>query len=139
MVKIRSQNCRARARGVLCAEMVISMGILAAVLIPLACQLERDVRLCKAYYQDAVAMEIVDGEMEILAAGEWQAFPKGAQPYPVQAHAATNLPPGRFLLTVSEQKVRLEWKPAQAHGARPVAREIFLAAGAAPANGGNKP
>ena len=136
-MKMRTQIHRTRTRGLLCAEMVISMGILAAVMFPLAYQLERDARLCKAYYQEAVALEIVDGEMEILAAGEWRAFPKGTQPYPVQAQSATNLPAGRFLLTVSDDKVRLEWKPAKAHGARPVAREITLAAGAA--KGGAKP
>ena len=138
-MKIRTQIHQARTRGMLCAEMIISMGILAAVLIPLAYQLERDVRLCHAYYQDAVAMELVDGEMEILAAGEWRAFPKGVQPYAVQAQAATNLPPGRFLLTVSEEKVRLEWKPDKARRARPVVREIILAAGAAAGKGGTKP
>ena len=58
-------------------------------------------RLARAYYQRAVAMEIVDGEMEVLLAGEWRDFPPGTQDYRVHCGAATNLPPGRFILSVA--------------------------------------
>ena len=68
-------------------------------------------------------MEIVDGEMEALAAGEWAAYGKGSHKYEVRAAAAKNLPPGSFVLTVTEKLVRLEWIPATAAGSR-VAREV---------------
>ena len=55
-------------------------------------------------------MEIVDGEMEILQAGEWKTFPEGAQPYVTQAAARTNLPAGNLTLTKKEETLRLEWK-----------------------------
>ena len=76
-------------------------------------------RLTLASYQRAVAMEIVDGEMEALAAGEWRAFPPGTHDYRVHAGAATNLPPGRFILTVQPDMVRLRWQPARQGPRRP--------------------
>ena len=36
-------------------------------------------------------MEIVDGEMEILAAGDWRVLPEGMQSYTVHAKAAASL------------------------------------------------
>lgn len=117
---------RAAQRGLMTAEMVIGIAILGAVMIPLAFAFQQDGRLCRAYYQRAIAMEIVDGEMEILAAGEWRAFAQGTQPYPVHAQSATNLPPGRFQLTVGPDRLRLEWLPAKAGRARTVVREVGL-------------
>ena len=37
---------------------------------------------------------------------------------------ATNLPPGCFVLRVTAEKVRLEWRPAKAHSGGSVAREF---------------
>jgi len=51
--------------------------------LPLAYSVASEKRLARASYQRAVAMEIVDGEIEILAAGEWLAFKSGAQDYQV--------------------------------------------------------
>jgi hypothetical protein len=86
-------------------------------LLPVAYSIASERRLARAYYQRAVAMEIVDGEIEVLAAGEWRAFTPGTHEYPVHAGSMTNLPPGHFLLTVQNDKVRLEWQPAvKMHG-----------------------
>ena len=114
---------RSGERGALTTEMVVAVSILAVVLIPMAYAFQQEMKLCRGYYYDAVAMELVDGEMEILAAGEWRAFRPGAQSYSVSAAAATNLPPGRFTLTLSNQTVRLEWRPAQKGHGRSVVRE----------------
>ena len=70
-------------------------------------------------------MEIVDGEMETLLAGEWRAFPAGTHEYRIDAGAATNLPPGRFLLTIADRHVRLEWRPAWKHSGGPIVREAI--------------
>ena len=71
-------------------------------------------------------MEIVDGEMEILAAGGWKNFPDGTQNYPVQAKAAANLPPGKFQLTKTGNHLRLEWQSDKREGIGPVVREITV-------------
>src|SRR5438128_11984527 len=97
---IRSPARSARQRGALMTELLVAMVLLTSALLPLAYSIAGERRLARALYQRAVAMEIVDGEMELLAAGEWRAFTPGRSDYSVRAGAATNLPPGRFLLTI---------------------------------------
>jgi len=83
-------------------------------------------RACRASYDRAVAMELVDGEMEILRAGEWREFPRGSQDYSIRAAAAQNLPPGRFLLTIEEHRLRLEWQPGAKDQGGKITREAIL-------------
>jgi len=107
-------------------ELLVAMALIAGALLPLAYSLASERRLVRATYQRAVAMEIVDGEMEVLAAGAWRGHSAGAHEYSVHATAAGNLPPGRFLLTVELPKVRLEWLPsAKMHGGA-VVREAMV-------------
>lgn len=105
-------NRWANNRGWLMTEAMVAMGILVSALLPLAGSFVYEQHVCRLYYQRAVAMEIVDGEMEILVAGEWRSFGEGIHPYPVFTSAARNLPPGNFVLTVRNHHVRLEWQPA---------------------------
>ena len=113
-------------RAALITEWVVAMGILTFVMVPLAFSFMQESKLCRAYYYKALAMEIVDGEMEALAAGEWRAFKAGQQDYRVSAAAATNLPPGSFSLTLVEKRVRLEWIPKRRGGGGGVVREVKL-------------
>lgn len=119
----RHHGGRARA-GALLTEAVVALGILAAVMIPLAFTFQEETRTCRTHYYKAVAMEIVDGEIETLAAGEWRAFRTGKQSYGVGAAAATNLPPGDFLLTLDKARVRLEWIPRAGGAGGIVVREV---------------
>jgi hypothetical protein len=113
-------------RGFMMADMVLAMGILIIVMVPLAFSVNSDAKQLRATYQRAVAMEIVDGEIEILAAGEWRNFPEGPHPYAVHANAITNLPPGQFQLTRTGQHLRLEWRSAKKQGIGPVVREVTV-------------
>ena len=113
-------------RGYLMVELLVAMALLAGALMPLAYSISSEKRLARACYQRAVAMEIVDGELEILAAGEWRAFSLGTHEYNCHAGAATNLPPGRLLLTVQPGKLRLEWRPALKQHGGPVVREVSV-------------
>jgi hypothetical protein len=119
-------QAKARQRGALMAELVVATALLAGALLPLAYSIAAEKRLARAYYQRAVAMEIVDGEMEVLAAGEWQRLATGVHEYAMRANAATNLPPGKFLLTVTSNKVKLEWRPALKDHGGPVVREVVV-------------
>jgi hypothetical protein len=104
-------------RGILMVELLVAIAILATAILPLAYSVTSEKRFARAAYQRAVAMEIVDGEAEILAAGAWTNFATGSHPYLVQSLAATNLPPGQFTLTIQDSFVRLEWKPdVKQHG-----------------------
>lgn len=112
--------------GALATECAIALGILAAVMIPLSVSFIRETRLCRAYFHKAVALEIVDGEMEALAAGEWQAWEPGEHLYKVKATAATNLPPGKFVFKLGKEQMRLEWIPASSNQGGRVFREVKL-------------
>ena len=104
-------------------ELVVAMAILVLAVIPLAFTYPQEEKLLRSSYQRAVAMEIVDGEMEILLAGEWQSYKQGAQPYAFHAQSATNLPAGRAELTVTGKHLRLDWLPKQRVSGGEVIRE----------------
>jgi len=116
-------NCF-RRRGSLLIELLVAMAILSGVVLPLAYSISAERTYARAVYQRAVVMEIVDGEMELLAAGAWRGFTNGVMDYPVRAGAATNLPPGRFILTMTPEKLRLEWRPNVKQHGGPIVREV---------------
>jgi hypothetical protein len=123
---IPSPNKFLRCQGSLMAEMLVAIFMLMVVMLPVAYSYQAEKNAARATYSHAVAMEIVDGEMEVLLAGEWRSFTPGTHPYPVKVGSMTNLPPGEFILTLETNKVRLEWKPAQAFHGGLVAREAAL-------------
>lgn len=98
-------------RGWLAMDLMVAIVILALAMIPLAFSFNSEQRLLRANYNQAIAMEIVDGEMEILRAGGWRRIADGEHDYKVSAGAATNLPPGRFVSLRTAQELRLEWRP----------------------------
>jgi len=115
-----------RQRGSLTSELLAAMGLLVICVLPLSYSFLREHKLCRAYYCRAVAMELVDGEMETLMAGEWRAFAPGAHPYTLRGAAATNLPPGKCLLTVTNDLIRLEWLPEDRNQGGKVLRETTI-------------
>ena len=92
-------------------EVMVALGILMAVVIPLVFTILQDQRQAHDLYLRAVVMEIVDGEMEVLAAGAWREHELGPREYSINANSATNLPPGKFIFTRTEKNIRLEWRP----------------------------
>jgi hypothetical protein len=124
MVILRRQHIK--KRGFAMVEVTVGLAIVVIAMLPLCFTINNDARLFHASYQRAVAMEIVDGEMEILAAGEWRGFPEGTRPYAIHAEAAANLPPGRFVLTRTGQHLRLEWSSVKKQGIGPVVREVTV-------------
>lgn len=104
-------------------ELMAALALLLAALLPLAYSVAAEKRLARSLYHRAVALAIVDGEAEILAAGHARTFAPGSHPYTVTAASATNLPPGQFQLTISADRFRLEWRPTGKHRGGPVVRE----------------
>ena len=117
----RAKNCR----GMLTTELVVGMAILVIAVLPIGYSLLNDAHSLRLSYQRAVAMEIVDGEMEILAAGQWRSFPEGTNTYSIHAVAATNLPPGKFQLIRTGNHLQLEWR-ADPPRAGNVMREVTV-------------
>ena len=125
MVTLRSSRFKCEA-GALMIELMVAIALLAIAVLPIGYSIASEKVLARSYYERAVAMEIVDGEMEVLLAGEWRNFSPGAHDYTIHANAATNLPDGKFLLTIASGKVRLEWQPAEKHHGGPVVREAVV-------------
>ena len=117
------KGSRKRELGALTTELLVAMGLLTMALFPLAYSFATEKRMARSYYQRAVAMEIVDGEMEVLVAGEWRSFKPGVQDYHVKGAAVTNLPAGKFQLEVDKEKLRLQWLPSVQFQGGPVFRE----------------
>ena len=115
-----------RQRGALATEAVIALGILVVVMIPLSFGFRQEAKLFRAYYYKAAALENIDGEMEVLVAGEWRAFQTGRQNFTTRAASATNLPPGAFFLTLADGRAKLEWIPQGRNAGGTVVREVKL-------------
>lgn len=120
------KNSRRRQRGALMTELMVAIAILLGALIPLAYTVHTEKKQLRAEYTRALAMEIVDGEMETLAAGEWQAFKPGLQTYAIHSPAAANLPAGKFTLFIDAEFIRLEWQPEKTGNGGRVTREVKL-------------
>jgi hypothetical protein len=121
---MRKRHRLAAKRGALMVELLVAMALLTGALLPVAYSFASEKRYARSIYQRAIAMEIVDGEAEVLAAGAWKHFTNGVFNYQVHAAAAANLPPGKFVLTVKPETLRLEWRPLVKNHGGPVVREV---------------
>ena len=129
MVKLsmnRQVKQRANERGALMTELMIAMAILAVAVFPLAFSFAQETRFLRSCYNRAVAMEIVDGEVEVLLAGEWRSFKEGVQDYTPHALAVTNLTSSTFQLTITGRRLRLEWLPSRKDQGGKVIREVTV-------------
>jgi len=113
-------------RGFLMVDLVVAMAVLSLAIVPLGFSFARERQVLKIEYFHSAADEIVDGEIEILAAGDWKNFPDGSQAYTVHSHAAASLPTGHFQLTKTGNHLRLEWTPDKRKGVGPVVRETTV-------------
>jgi len=117
---------RAGTGGFLAVDLVVGLAILTLAIVPLGYSFGRERQVLKMEYARCVANEIVDGEMEILAAGDWKNFPDGSQNYPVQAKALASLPPVHFQLTKTGRHLHLEWSSNEKHGIGTIVRETTV-------------
>ena len=117
---------RRRISGFLEVDLVVGLAILTLAVVPLGYSFARERQVLKMEYCRSVANEIVDGEMEILVAGDWKNFSDGPQNYSVHANALASLPPGHFQLTKSVNHLRLEWRSDGNHGIGTVVRETTV-------------
>jgi hypothetical protein len=119
-------NFPKRRAAFLTAEIMIAIALLSAVLLPISYSFNQEMKVARSAYYQAVAMELVDGEMELLRAGEWKSFPEGSHEYKIRALAITNLPPGHFTFTRQNETLRLEWTPLKKGKGGNVMREAKI-------------
>ena len=115
-----------RRRGWLQIDLVVALAILGIAIVPLGYAFQRERQVLKIEYQRSVINELVDGEMEILAAGAAKNLADGSQAITVQTHALEKLPLGHFQLTKTGNHLRLEWAADEKCGVSPLAREASL-------------
>jgi hypothetical protein len=113
-------------RAIVAADLAVGLSLIAMVVIPLSYTWLKEHHVLRSQYYRAVAMQIVDGEMEILAAGEWRSLPDGTNSYPVNHAAIKVLAPGRFISTKIDRRVKLEWIPERKGLGRRVVREVEI-------------
>jgi hypothetical protein len=113
-------------RAMLTTELVVALGILIATLLPIAFSIVKDRRLLRAYEQRAVLMELVDGEMEALVAGEWTAYAEGTNYLNAPPSMKEGLPSGKFLILRDGKRIRVEWLPENARLNSAYSREVVL-------------
>jgi hypothetical protein len=113
-------------RAFLQLDLIVGLAILSIAIVPLGFSFARERQVLKAEYYRSVLNELVDGEMEILAAGAAKNLPDGLQNISVPSRAAEKLPPGHFQLTKTGSHLRLDWTPDRKCGVSVVAREATL-------------
>lgn len=101
---------RGSERGILMAELYVAIAIFSLLVLAAAAPLAMDQKYVRTATHRTVAMELVDGEMEVLAAGAWHGYAEGVQDYVMEGEAAKSLPPGKFVLAIDSQSVSLEWR-----------------------------
>ncbi len=124
VIRIPGAGQYRKERASLTIELLIAVTILVLAVFPLALSFLGEQKLARSYYYRAVAIEIVDGEMEALVAGGWRGFQPGVHAYAPRAESAVQLHPGRFELTVASDRLRLAWLPAKRDLGGAVIREV---------------
>jgi hypothetical protein len=107
-------------------DLAVGLAILALAVVPLGYSFARERHALRNEYNRSVLVELVDGEMEILAAGAAKDLPDGTQNYPVSARALEKMPLGHFQLAKAGNRLRLEWEPDEKCGVSAIAREATL-------------
>jgi hypothetical protein len=107
-------------------EGMVGISILLIAVLPLAMWSVMDAKALHKSYQRAVAVEMVDGEMEVLAAGAWRDVAEGTNEFRASGKAGANLPDGEFQIIRRGDHVRMEWKALKKSGIGMVAREAVI-------------
>lgn len=112
--------------GFLQFDLIAGLAILTIAIVPLGYAFAREQKVLRMEYQRAVINQIVDGEMEIMAAGAAKNLPDGTQPLAITSRAIDKLPSGHFQLTKTGSQLRVEWSPDEKCGISTVVRETTL-------------
>ncbi len=113
-------------QGFLQVDLLVGLTILTLAVLPLGYSFARERQALRTEYYRSVIVELVDGEMEILAAGAANSLPDGVQNYPVSSRPLEKLPAGHFQMTKTGSRLRLTWLPDKKCGLGAVVRETKL-------------
>ncbi len=103
----------ARRRAFLQLDVAIALTVLTLVFIPLSVSSSGGLDLARRHYFEAVALQLIDGEMDVLLAGERRKYTLGEYGITPVGEAVQNLPEGKFVLTVKQKQLTLTWVPTK--------------------------
>ena len=122
-----------RLAGYIQADLITAFAVISLTLLPLGYGYVHHRRLVRNATTRAVVLELIDSEMEVLAAGEHRAFAEGSRAYPLRGLAVRDLPPGECTVVKSNLPdsrihLTLAWTPTREGLLKPVQREITFKA-----------
>lgn len=128
---MNTHSSRARIRGHLQVDLLTAIGLVVLGVLPLGFGFVHHRKLVRDATTRAIVLELLDGEMEVLAAGEHRSFTNAVQAFPLKGAAVLNLPPGSCTLTRSVPAnagidLALEWKPEHTGTLQPVRRALRI-------------
>ena len=112
-MNIRRTTRLAKRLAFLQLDVAIALTVLALVFIPLSMSSSGGLDLTRRHYFEAVALQLIDGEMDVLLAGERRKYTTGEHRIKPVGESVHNLPEGEFVLTVHDQKLTLAWVPTK--------------------------
>ncbi len=126
-------SARSRLAAHIQADLITALAVISLTLLPLGYGYVHHRRLVRNATTRAVVLELIDSEMEVLAAGEHRAFAEGSRAYPLRGIAVRDLPPGECTLAKSSLPdsrihLTLAWTPAREGLLKPVQRGITFKA-----------
>ena len=92
-------------------DVAIAITVLALVFIPLSVSSSGDLDLARRHYFEAVALQLIDGEMDVLLAGEHRKYTPGEHRIKPVGESVQNLHEGEFVLSVQHEKLTMAWMP----------------------------
>ena len=90
-------------------DVVLGIALLLLVFIPFSVTSSGELDLARRQQFQAVALQMIDGEMDVLLAGERQKYAAGEHTITPPGEAVQSLPEGKFVLTVGEKELTLAW------------------------------
>ena len=112
-MNIRPTTRLAKRLAFLQLDVAIALTVLALVFIPLSVSSSGGLDLARRHYFEAVALQLIDGEMDVLLAGERRKYTPGEHRITPVGEAVQNLPEGKFVLTVKQKQLTLTWVPTK--------------------------
>ena len=107
-------------------DVALAVSILLLVFIPFSVTSSSKLDLARRQHFEAVALQMIDGELDVLMAGEWQKFSPGEHKITPPGEAVKTLPVGEFILVVKENQLSIAWVPEKEAKWGRVEREVTL-------------
>ncbi len=109
-------------------DLVVAMFLMVAALMPLGMTLAKDSELYRAWSLRARAMTVVDGELEVLAAGVWKEYGPGEHEL-VPKSGAELSGYGSFRVLVDAESIQVRWIPGKKYRGGTIVRTAVIKSG----------